>query len=49
MGATRTFGSLCSDFLDWTAAGELMYLARDGEYTCVVDMMRDNDCGMLQN
>lgn len=49
MGDTRTFESLCSDFLDWPTATELKYSAQDGEYSSVVDMMRENDCGMLEN
>jgi len=49
MGDTRTFDSLCSDVLDWPAASELKYSAQDGEYSSVVDMMREKDCGMLQN
>ena len=46
MGDTRTFDSLCSDVLDWPAASELKYSAQDGEYSSVVDMMREKDCGM---
>jgi hypothetical protein len=49
MGDARTFESLCSDFLDWPTATELKYSAQDGEYSSVVDMMRENDCGMLEN
>ena len=49
MGDTRTFDSLCSDVLDWPAASELKYSAQDGEYSSVVDMMREKDCGVLQN
>ena len=49
MGDTRTFDSICSDVLDWPAASELKYSAQDGEYTSVVDMIREKDCGMLQN
>ncbi len=49
MGDTRTFESLCSDFLDWPAATELHYSAQGGDYTSVVDMMCDLDCGMLEN
>ena len=49
MGDTRTFDSLCSDVLDWPAASELKYSAQDGEYTSVVDMIREKDCGMSQN
>ena len=49
MGDARTFESLCSDFLDWPTATELKYSAQDGEYSSVVGMMRENDCGMLEN
>ena len=49
MGDTRTFESLCSEFLDWPTATELKYAAQGGDYESVLGMMRDHDCGMLEN
>lgn len=49
MGDARTFESLCNGFVDWPTATELHYSAQEGDYTSVVDMMRDHDCGMLEN
>ena len=49
MGDERSFDTLCEDFLDWPTATELKGTAQDGNYTSLVSMMRDHDCGMLEN
>jgi len=49
MGDERSFDTLCEDFLDWPTATELKGTAQDGNYTSLVSMMRDHDCGMLKN
>jgi hypothetical protein len=49
MGDERSFDTLCEDFLDWPTATELQCTAQDGNYTSLVSMMRDHDCGMLKN
>jgi len=49
MGDTRTFETLCSEFLDWPTATEFKYSAQKGDYDSVLEMMRDHDCGMLEN
>jgi hypothetical protein len=49
MGDTRTFESLCSEFLEWPTATELKYAAQEGDYASLLAMMRDHDCGMLEN
>jgi len=49
MGDTRSFETLCDDFIDWPTATELQVSAQDGDYTPVAAMMREHDCGMLEN
>lgn len=49
MGDERSIETLCGDFLDWPTATELQGTAQDGDYTSVVAMMRDHDCGMMEH
>ena len=49
MGDTRTFETLCSEFLDWPTATELKYCAQEGDYESLLAQMHDHDCGILEN
>ena len=49
MGDERSFETLCKGFLDWPNATELQGTAQDGNYSSLISMMSEHDCGMLEN